>query len=105
MNIKIADPYKTGLQYFLVDGVCVFESFNPLALDEVSCSYNEFTVVNLNNDTVACLIFGAFCNATEIYTVNAIGLEEVIGYIKNNCLKDGGKPAGENFSDVNFEEL
>ena len=33
------------------------------------------------------------------------GLEEVIAYIKNNCLKDGGKPAGENFSDVNFEEL
>ena len=33
------------------------------------------------------------------------GLEEVIAYIKNNCLKDGDKPAGENFSDVNFEEL
>ena len=35
----------------------------------------------------------------------AEGLEEVINYIKTNCLKDGGKPAGENFSDVNFEEL
>jgi hypothetical protein len=33
------------------------------------------------------------------------GLEEVISYIKTNCLKDGGKPTGENFSDVNFEEL
>jgi hypothetical protein len=33
------------------------------------------------------------------------GLEEVIGYIKANCLKDGGQPSAENFSDVNFEEL
>ena len=33
------------------------------------------------------------------------GLEEVIGYIKNNCLKDGDQPSAENFSDVNFEEL
>jgi hypothetical protein len=33
------------------------------------------------------------------------GLEEVIGYIKNNCLKNGGQPSAENFSDVNFEEL
>ena len=35
----------------------------------------------------------------------AEGLEEVIGYIKNNCLKNGGQPSAENFSDVNFEEL
>ena len=33
------------------------------------------------------------------------GLEEVINYIKTNCLKDGGLPSAENFSDVNFEEL
>jgi hypothetical protein len=33
----------------------------------------------------------------------AEGLEEVIGYIKTQCLKDGG--AGEKFTDVNFEEL
>ena len=33
------------------------------------------------------------------------GLEEVIGYIQNNCLKDGDQPSAENFSDVNFEEL
>ena len=33
------------------------------------------------------------------------GLEEVISYIKTNCLKGDSKPAGENFSDVNFEEL
>ena len=32
-------------------------------------------------------------------------LEEVISYIKTNCLKGDSKPAGENFSDVNFEEL
>ena len=31
------------------------------------------------------------------------GLEEVIRYIRTNCLKDGG--AGEHFTDVNFEEL
>ena len=33
----------------------------------------------------------------------AEGLEEVIAYIKTQCLKDGG--AGEKFTDVNFEEL
>ena len=33
----------------------------------------------------------------------AEGLEEVIRYIKTKCLKDGG--AGEQFTDVNFEEL
>ena len=33
----------------------------------------------------------------------AEGLEEVIKYIKTKCLKDGG--AGEQFTDVNFEEL
>ena len=32
------------------------------------------------------------------------GLEEVIAYIKNNCLK-GEQPSAENFSDVNFDEL
>ena len=31
------------------------------------------------------------------------GLEEVLQYIKTNCLKDGG--ATEIFNDVNFEEL
>ena len=31
------------------------------------------------------------------------GLEEVIKYIKTKCLNDGG--AGEQFTDVNFEEL
>jgi len=31
------------------------------------------------------------------------GLEEVIKYIKTNCLK--GEGAGESFADVNFEEL
>lgn len=30
-------------------------------------------------------------------------LEEVIGYIKTNCLKDA--PEGNNFSNVDFEEL
>jgi DNA-directed RNA polymerase beta subunit len=35
----------------------------------------------------------------------AEGLEEVIQYIKTNCLKDNGRPAGENFTDVEFEEL
>ena len=33
------------------------------------------------------------------------GLEEVIAYIKSNCLKGGNAPSGENFSDINFEEL
>ena len=33
----------------------------------------------------------------------AEGLEEVISYIKKNCTKDA--QAGENFTDVNFEEL
>jgi hypothetical protein len=33
------------------------------------------------------------------------GLEEVIAYIKKNCLKGGEQPSAENFSDVNFEEL
>ena len=33
----------------------------------------------------------------------AEGLEEVIKYIKTKCLKDGGN--GEQFTDVNFEEL
>ena len=33
----------------------------------------------------------------------AEGLEEVIKYIKTKCLKDSG--AGEQFTDVNFEEL
>ena len=34
----------------------------------------------------------------------AEGLEEVIQYIKTNCLKDGGEDAKYS-SDVNFEEL
>ena len=34
-----------------------------------------------------------------------VGLEEVIAYIKNNCLKGGEQPSAENFSDVNFDEL
>ena len=33
----------------------------------------------------------------------AEGLEEVISYIRKNCIKDAD--AGENFTDVNFEEL
>ena len=33
------------------------------------------------------------------------GLEEVINYIRTNCLKDEGRPAGDNFTDVEFEEL
>ena len=33
----------------------------------------------------------------------AEGLEEVIRYIKTNCLK--GEGSGEHFTDVNFEEL
>jgi hypothetical protein len=33
----------------------------------------------------------------------AEGLEEVIQYIRTNCLKDGG--AETNYTDVNFEEL
>ena len=33
----------------------------------------------------------------------AEGLEEVINYIKTQCLKEGGE--GEKFTDVNFEEL
>lgn len=33
------------------------------------------------------------------------GLEDVINYIKTNCLKDSEQKSGENFSDVNFEEL
>jgi hypothetical protein len=35
----------------------------------------------------------------------AEGLEEVIQYIKTNCLKDNGRPAGEKFTDIEFEEL
>ena len=34
----------------------------------------------------------------------AAGLQEVIDYIRTNCLKDSDNN-GENFSDVNFEEL
>ena len=33
------------------------------------------------------------------------GLEEVIQYIKTNCLKENGRPAGEKFTDIEFEEL
>ena len=33
----------------------------------------------------------------------AEGFEEVISYIRKNCLKDSGK--GDNFSNVEFEEL
>jgi hypothetical protein len=33
----------------------------------------------------------------------AEGLEEVIQYIKTNCLKDNG--SDNNFTEVNFEEL
>ena len=33
----------------------------------------------------------------------AEGLQEVVDYIKTKCLK--GEGAGENFTDVNFEEL
>ena len=35
----------------------------------------------------------------------AEGLEEVINYIKTNCITDGGRPAGEKFTDIEFEEL
>ena len=35
----------------------------------------------------------------------AEGLEEVIQYIKTNCLKDNARGAGEKFTDVDFEEL
>ena len=35
----------------------------------------------------------------------AEGLEEVIQYIKSNCLKENGRPAGEKFTDIEFEEL
>ena len=35
----------------------------------------------------------------------AEGLEEVIKYIKTNCLKDNGCPTGEKFTDVEFDEL
>jgi hypothetical protein len=35
----------------------------------------------------------------------AEGLEEVNQYIKTNCLKDNGRPAGEKFTDIEFEEL
>ena len=35
----------------------------------------------------------------------AEGLEEVIQYIKTNCLKENGRPAGEKFTDIEFEEL
>ena len=35
----------------------------------------------------------------------AEGLEEVIQYIKTNCLKDNDRPTGEKFTDVEFEEL
>ena len=35
----------------------------------------------------------------------AEGLEEVILYIKTNCLKDNGRPSGEKFTDIEFEEL
>ncbi len=34
----------------------------------------------------------------------AAGLQEVIDYIRTNCLKESDNN-GENFSDVNFEEL
>ena len=33
------------------------------------------------------------------------GLEEVIKYIRTNCLKDESRPSGEKFTDVEFEEL
>jgi hypothetical protein len=33
------------------------------------------------------------------------GLEEVIKFIRTNCLKDEGRPAGSSFTDVEFEEL
>ena len=35
----------------------------------------------------------------------AEGLEEVIQYIKTSCLKDNGRPSGEKFTDIEFEEL
>lgn len=37
----------------------------------------------------------------------ADGLQEVVDYIKKNCLKEGGPAAGagDNFTDVSFEEL
>ena len=35
----------------------------------------------------------------------AEGLEEVSQYIKTNCLKDNGRPSGEKFTDIEFEEL
>ena len=33
------------------------------------------------------------------------GLEEVIKYIKTNCIKDEGRPAAGGFTDIEFEEL
>ena len=35
----------------------------------------------------------------------AEGLEEVINYIKTNCIKENGEVTGEKFTDVDFEEL
>ncbi len=33
------------------------------------------------------------------------GLEEVIGYIRKNCLKDAEHPENKEFSDVDFDQL
>lgn len=33
------------------------------------------------------------------------GLEEVIAYIRGNCLKDGGTPAPESTTDIDFDQL
>ena len=33
------------------------------------------------------------------------GLEEVLNYIKTNCIKEGDEISGEKFTDVDFEEL
>ena len=35
----------------------------------------------------------------------AEGLEEVINYIKTNCIKENGEVTGEKLTDVDFEEL
>ena len=33
------------------------------------------------------------------------GLEEVLNYIKTNCIKEGDEISGQKFTDVDFEEL
>ena len=33
------------------------------------------------------------------------GLEEVLNYIKTNCIKEGDEISGDKFTDVDFEEI